>query len=195
MELEATAGRRLLDHILDVARLRIDVFEEYPYLYRGSLDYERQYLQSYLSADSAMVVLAKDAGAVVGASTVIGLWQAEAEFRQPFISRGQALEAVAYFGESVLQKEYRGRGIGHRFFDEREAHARRLGCQWAAFCAVERDADHPLRPAGYRALHEFWSGRGYVRQPDLQVRLSWLDVDQPAPTSKVLTFWIRRLSD
>ena len=35
--------------------------------------------------------------------------------------------------ESVLLPAWRGRGMGHRFFDLREEHARSLGRRWAAF--------------------------------------------------------------
>jgi hypothetical protein len=31
----------------DVARLRITVFREFPYLYDGNFDYEKKYLASY----------------------------------------------------------------------------------------------------------------------------------------------------
>jgi GNAT superfamily N-acetyltransferase len=192
MHIETVQGQALREHIDDVARLRMLVFEEFPYLYKGSLEYEQRYLQSYVTAESARVVLARDEHEVVGASTVIGLWEAETVFREPFIARGQSVRDVAYFGESVLLPTARGQGVGHRFFDEREAHARTLGCAWTVFCAVERAADHTLRPADYRELHSFWLGRGYERQADLPVSLSWLDVDQPAPTSKRLTFWTRR---
>ena len=36
-------------------------------------------------------------------------------------------------------------GIGHPVFDLREAHARVRGFSQAAFCAVIRSDDHPLR--------------------------------------------------
>ena len=70
-------------------------------------------------------------------------------FQKPFIERGFALGQVFYFGESVLLPAYRGQGLGHRFFDEREDYARRLGrFNTTAFCAVERAEDDPRRPPG-----------------------------------------------
>ena len=32
----------------DLARLRIEVFRDFPYLYEGDLDYERQYLSTFM---------------------------------------------------------------------------------------------------------------------------------------------------
>ena len=75
---------------------------------------------------------------------------------------GLAAEDVFYCAESVLQERYRGQGVGHRFFDLREAHARALGFSWSVFCAVIRPQQHPLRPAGYRPLDPFWRRRGYA---------------------------------
>ncbi|WP_394701474.1 GNAT family N-acetyltransferase [uncultured Roseibium sp.] len=81
--------------------------------------------------------------------------------RRPFEEAGLDPAEVFYFAESVLDPDYRGRGIGHRFFDEREAHARSLGCSTAAFCAVIRPDDHPMRPEDYSPLDPFWTKRGY----------------------------------
>ena len=100
-----------------------------------------------------------------------------------------------YFGESVLLPGYRGQGIGHRFFDEREAHARslgRFGC--TAFCAVDRAADDPRRPAGHRGNELFWTRRGYVREPGLTMRLAWQEIGEATPSEKPMTFWTRAVS-
>ena len=41
---EALTGADVRTVLDDVARLRISVFRDFPYLYDGSLDYERDYL-------------------------------------------------------------------------------------------------------------------------------------------------------
>src|SRR5690606_21744902 len=101
------------------------------------------------------------------------------EFKAPFLAVGIDPQQVFYFGESVLSSSYRGRGLGVRFFEEREAYARRLGrFDWCAFCAVERPKDHPLRPAGYAPLDEFWGRRGYAQRADLRTMLAWQDIGE-----------------
>ena len=70
------------------------------------------------------------------------------EFAAPFAAAGFDLADTFYCGESVLLPDYRGRGVGHRFFDLREAQARKIGRRWCCFCAVIRPDDHPLRPPG-----------------------------------------------
>jgi GNAT superfamily N-acetyltransferase len=132
---------------------------------------------------------------VVGASTGIPLTDETAAFQQPFVDRGIALHEVFYFGESVLLREYRGRGLGHRFFDQREGYARHLGrFALTAFCAVERDADDPRRPAGHRDNDTFWNQRGYARQEEMFCELYWQEIGAAQPSPHRLRFWLRPLT-
>jgi len=117
----------------------------------------------------------------------------QSAFQAPFREKGLALEDVFYFGESVLLHAYRGQGLGHRFFDEREAHARALGFRLAAFCAVERAHDDPRRPADYRPNDAFWRKRGYDMQRDMVCRLSWKEPGNDVPNEHLLRFWLRTL--
>lgn len=189
-------GADMAPHLADVARLRIAVFREWPYLYDGDETYEARYLETYLRTPDSVLVLAFDAGRVVGASTGLPLADEEAVFRAPFEARGIAVDDVFYCGESVLLPEYRGRGLGHRFFDEREAHARALGrFRWTAFAAVDREDDDPRRPPNHRGNEAFWHKRGYERQPTLTMRLTWKELGEPRESGKPLTFWLRPLDN
>lgn len=177
----------------DVAGLRIAVFRDWPYLYDGDLAYERDYLQSYRDSDKAIVVGAFDGGRLVGASTGAPLTDHADDFAAAFAGSGLDLGDIFYCAESVLLPGYRGQGIGHRFFDHREAHARALGFVKSAFCAVQRPDDHPMRPTDYRPLDPFWRARGYEPLPGVVAQFLWKDVDETRETQKPLQFWIRDL--
>ncbi|MDY0021009.1 GNAT family N-acetyltransferase [Arenimonas caeni] len=195
IEVRRLAGRELEPWLEAVAALRVAVFRDWPYLYEGDPAYETEYLRAYAASAGAVVVLALDGERVVGASTGLPLADDTLEFQRPFLDAGRPVDDVFYFGESVLLPEYRGRGLGHRFFDEREAHARASGrFRWTAFCAVDRDPADPRRPPGHRGNEAFWIGRGYVRQPGMTVRLAWPEPGDPTPTEKPLTFWLRPLA-
>ena len=184
----------MLQHLPSVAALRISVFRAFPYLYDGDPAFEEKYLSAYARSPDSVFVLAIDDDRVVGAATGIPLVQDDEPFRQPFRGHGVPEAEVFYFGESVLLPAYRGRGIGHCFFDEREAHARRLGgFRWTAFAAVDRAEDDPRRPASYRPNDAFWSKRGYVRQPGMTMRLAWRELGEVEESEKPLTFWMRPL--
>lgn len=189
----ALRGAALEAALDDVARLRIAVFRDWPYLYDGSLDYEREYLQTYRDSAGALLVGAFFGDVLVGASTSTPMEDHAEAFAAPFAGRGVALEHILYGAESVLLPEYRGKGIGHRFFDLREEHARALGRSHVAFCSVMRPDDHPLRPAHYRTNDAFWAGRGYAPLEGVVAEFSWKDVGQEGETVKPLQFWMRKV--
>ncbi|HEY4055937.1 MAG TPA: GNAT family N-acetyltransferase [Kofleriaceae bacterium] len=180
---------------LDVlAELRIRVFREFPYLYEGSLEYEAKYLGAYAESPKSLVVIARDGERIVGAATAMPLAVHTDNVMPALIAAGYAPDRVYYFGESVLDADYRGRGIGHAFLDEREAVARELGYATAAFCAVERPADHPARPAGYRSLHELWTKHGFRQRPEIVTTFEWKDLGDAEETPKKMIFWTKELS-
>ena len=193
MEVRTLTGPALDAALDDVARLRIAVFRDWPYLYDGSLDYERKYLESYRSSPGALVVGAFDGPRLVGAATGTPLEDHAEDFAAPFAATGLKLSDVFYCAESVLLADYRGQGLGHAFFDAREAHARALGRSVSAFCSVQRPADHPLRPAAFRPLDDFWRKRGYEPMPGVIARFRWRDVGAAQESIKPLQFWGRRL--
>jgi GNAT superfamily N-acetyltransferase len=183
-----------LEAVLDaVAGLRITVFRDWPYLYDGSLDYEREYLRAYRDNPGALIVGAFHEGRLVGASTSTPMEEHAPEFSAPFRKLGIAPEKILYGAESVLLRPYRGIGLGHRFIDLREAHARALGRTHVAFCSVIRPEDHPARPAVFRSNDAFWRGRGYETVPGAIAHFSWKDLGDMAETEKPLQFWMRAL--
>lgn len=192
MRVQALRGAELAAALDDLARLRITVFRDWPYLYDGDLAYERAYLAPYRDNPRAVVAGAFD-GALVGAATGTPMEDHAKDFAAGFASTGIALSDIFYCAESVLLPAYRGRGIGHRFFDIREGHAAALGRRYIAFCAVQRPDDHLLKPAGYRPLDAFWRGRGYAPLPGVVAQFRWRDLGDDTETAKPLQFWMRSL--
>ncbi|AKD58127.1 GNAT family N-acetyltransferase [Spirosoma radiotolerans] len=179
----------------ELAALRIAVFYDYPYLYEGSVDYEKSYLETYARAERSLLFAVYDGEQLVGATTALPLRDETAEVQAPFLAAGYDIDTIFYFGESILLPAYRGLGLGNRFFDEREAHARRFGqYKLACFCAVQRPVDHPLRPDGYKPLDEFWTKRGYRRDNTLQSSFIWPDRNEPVETVKPMIYWTRMLN-
>ncbi|WP_375691455.1 GNAT family N-acetyltransferase [Pseudooceanicola sp. LIPI14-2-Ac024] len=191
-EVRVLAGAALEAALDDVARLRIEVFRAFPYLYDGDLDYERGYLAAY-RAESAILVAAFDGTRIVGAATGSAMEDHAEDFAAPFADRPERFADIFYCAELVLLPEYRGQGIGHAFFDAREAHARRLGRRHAAFCAVIRPDDHPARPATYAPLDPFWRKRGYAPLPGVVARFRWKDIGAEDQSDHALQFWMRDL--
>ena len=198
VHVEPLTGAEIAGALPALAELRIAVFREWPYLYEGSLDYEQHYLSRFAKADGAVIVAARDGDTIVGVATAAPLGGHTAAFVPLFAKHGYDPDRIFYFGESVLLAAYRGQGIGHRFFDHREARARmQSGANGAfthtAFCGVVRPADHPKRPPGYRPLDGFWTKRGYAKVEDLIGSFSWKEIGESAETEKPMQFWIKEL--
>ena len=193
IRVEPLQGAALEAALDDVARLRIEVFRDWPYLYDGDLQYERDYMRAYRDNPAAVLIGAYDGDRLIGAATGTPLEDHADDFAAPFAEAGLDMGDVFYFAESVLLPGYRGQGIGHRFFDLREAHARGVGRRRAAFCSVMREEDHPARPEGARSHDAFWRGRGYRPLPGAVAWFSWKDIGAQAESRKPLHFWIRTL--
>lgn len=193
--IESLTGPQLTPAIIEsVARLRMEVFREWPYLYDGDMAAEEEYLGHYAKTPGAVVVAAKDGEAIVGVSTAMPLAEEHAEFIAPFPKLGYEPAEIFYCAESVLRKNYRGQGIGHQFFDARELHARALGgFRFVTFCGVMRPEDHPARPSDYVPLDAFWRKRGYEPVPGLVTEFPWKDIGDTEESRKPMQFWIREL--
>lgn len=194
LRIASLAGPEALPFLAALARLRITVFRDFPYLYDGGEADEQSYLTKFAASPRAGLIVAFDGAVPVGCATCMPLADAGEAVAAPFAARGIALERVFYFGESVLRAEYRGQGAGVAFFDAREAHARRVSdADTAAFCAVRRAPEHPLRPEGYVPLDAFWHKRGFTPQPDMTCTMRWTQIDGPGQAENTLAFWTKPL--
>ena len=186
-------GEALKEALPALAQLRIEVFRAFPYLYVGSQEYEQHYLRAFTQSRDAVLVAARDGETIVGCATGSGIGADHNELIEPLTKAGIDLDTTFYCGESVLLPEYRGQGIGHAFFDHREAQARAHGYKRSLFCGVVRPADHPRRPANYRPLDDFWRARGYRPLPGVTAAFAWKDLDEDHETPKPMQFWMREL--
>lgn len=186
-------GGAIVRYIPDLAQLRIRVFREWPYLYEGDLAHEEEYLRIYSESPTAVIVLALDGGKVIGASTAVALTSEPQKMQDALRAAGFDPAKILYAGESLLYPEFRGHGVGLRFFEERETHARRLGMTHVAFCRVIRAKDDPRRPADAVDLDDYWRRRGYTLRSDIRTEFSWKEVGGDEPVVNAMEFWIKTL--
>ena len=192
--IKTCTGPAILEHLDELARLRIEVFRDWPYLYEGNEKYEKKYLKTFAKAPGAVLVLAFEGEKIIGASTGLPMSRETWNVQRPFRAKGMDVGRFFYFSESVLDKNHRGKGLGVRFFEEREAWARSLGgFDWLAFCGVVRPENHPLRPENYRPLDFFWKKRGFERADGLVCQMDWQDVGEAAESRKDLQFWWKNI--
>jgi len=188
-------GDAIATVIGELARLRTEVFREWPYLYDGDLASEQRYIGSYAMTPKAVVVVARattpTGSRIVGASTALPA--TDSKLRLALASAGIDADSTCYFGESVLLRPWRGQGVGVRFFHERELAARAMGARHACFAAVLRDPADPRRPPDYQPLDRFWTRRGYARLPGQRIEISWKEPGSPSDLPHGLELWAKHL--
>lgn len=190
---QLAVGSTIAIHAAAITRLRMQVLREWPDLFDGDEAFSAGMLTPCLESWRSVAVLVSDGDTLVGASTGLPLADECETVREPFRAAGLDPSRVFLLRDSMLAAPWRGRGLGHRFFDERESHARGLGgFDYTAFLAVDRPAAHPLRPPFGRDRTEFWRKRGYAPREAVRVALDW-----PEPgageVAHTLTAWLRPL--
>lgn len=191
--LELYSGPALLPYLPEIARLRITIFREFPYLYKGSEDIETKYLQAYAEAPDACVFVVRDGETIIGAVTGVPLSGEPAAFTASFAAGPYPLDTIYYLGEVLFLPGYRGQGLGSQLLKELADHVRSLGRYRHLACAtIERPEDHPLRPSDYHPIDGLLIRAGLIRHPELHVTLPWPDLDGNV-TENTMVFWIKEL--
>jgi GNAT superfamily N-acetyltransferase len=191
LELRAFAGAGIAPHLATIAGLRARVLAGWPYLRAPDPAAELAGLDTLAGDDSAVAVLAFDAGTAVGAATAQRLDRAGAGMAAAFAMTDLPPEQTMLMGEAVLLPDYRGQGAGHVLIAARERHARRLGLRWSVLATYDRPGP---RPAGWGPLDPFWRARGYRPLMGVGVPVSWREIGAAAPQGHMLDLWVRDLT-
>ena len=113
LRIETLSGEAMKPHIETLARLRIAVFREFPYLYDGDPANEQVHLSHFARSPGAGLVVAFDGSEPVGCSTCLPAADEDESVQAPLRQRQADPARVSYFGESVLLPAYtRGRDCG-----------------------------------------------------------------------------------
>lgn len=194
IHIRAFTGSSLKRYLHSIAKLRVDVFREYPYLQEPNLPKETEYLKRFCACRESIGVLVFDNTTLVGASLGIPLSLEVPEYKRPFEEKRIDISSYFCFSESALLKNYRGRGIGHHFFDVRETHV--VHCKkytHISFCVPKQEGNDPLRPKDYLPLNDFWRKRGYIHYPYLTTCVEWRNLGETTPKEHPMTFWIKEV--
>ena len=150
-------GDKIKTYLHSLAKLMTEVFKEYPYMREAHIAQQTEYIKKAASYKESIAVLIFDNTTLVGASLGIPLNGESKEIQNPFTEKGLNVNEVFFFTALLLLKPYRRRGIGHHFFDVREAHV--LHCKkftHISFCVPQLPENDALRrPEDYLPLENF----------------------------------------
>ena len=171
-------GATIADGLNDMATLRLDIFQEYPYLYQGGREDELNYLSTYAEAPDACAILAYDGSSIIGAATGMPLIHEDAQMLDAFAGTTLPLNEIYYVGELLFRPPYRNCGLGQKLLAQLESHIRSLGSYRTLTCAtVKRPDDHPSRPPDYIPITQFLARTGFARLPGVTTHFRWRETD------------------
>ncbi len=187
-------GSHLKSYLHPIAKLRMEVFKEYPYFEEPDLNHEIKYLEKIFSCKETIGVLIFDNTTLIGVSLGCPLTLEEAAIQNPILERHTTVDSYYFFGNSTLLKNYRSRGIGHHFYDAREMHVTQYKkFKHICFCVPDCSGLDANRPKDYVPLIDFWRKRGYIHHPEIKCTLSWKKLNETQTSNIPMSFWIKEL--
>lgn len=194
LSLRALSGAEAKAYLEPIAKMRMRFFREFPYLYEGSLDYEKNYLETYFGSPNSAVLLVFKENTIVGFSNIIPLNEELEEIQAAFKENDLPVEDYLYIGEVILDPICRNQGLSRRFFDFHESYAQERGYSKLVFMTVKRPTNHPQRPKNYRPLEPIWRHFGYELLPGVAVKIPWKQVDTQEEEPNTLDVWFKELN-
>ena len=180
-------GLDVIPYLDDIARLRITIFREFPYLYEGSLAYEKEYLAKFSRSKESVTILAKDQEEVIGVFTGLPL-HLEEETITRSIPQEKLLDSF-YFSELLLLKAYRKQGIGKNLLQQMETIIKQKAVyQRIVFASILREENHSLKPLDYYSMDNAWKKYGYSKTTDT-CQILWKEINQEEESPKTLAIW------
>lgn len=179
--------------LTNISRLRIEIFSEYPYLYDGDEESEREYLEKFYEMKDSLAIGAFDKENSIGGATAYPLVYESENLTQSFLDHGRALKDYFCIGEILLKKEYRNQGLGSRMCSKIEAFARNKGFPNICFFEIDRGPEDPKRPLDYQKLDPYWERQGYRKHTELVGFIPYKELGDSFESPKKMIFWIKKL--
>lgn len=195
MEFITITGPEFENYIETVATLRLTIFKEYPYLYDGTIQTEKNYLKNYARSKNSLTILVKDGEKIVGAITGMPLVEMEETFVTPFYKNQLPIHPFYYLGEVLLFKEYRGQGIEKRLYNTFEEWLKNKN-EWSKIAVAElkRDKNDPRRPKDYVDMHDFWESLGFKEHPEVILEMPYKEIGSKEVIPHSLIFLFKQLA-
>ncbi len=160
------------EEIAQLAQMRLDYFREYPYLYDGTLEYEKNYLGEYKEkAVDGYLVQAFDEKdgekMLVGILTGCGFCSDIEIIRDGaklFAENNISTQDRYYLGEAIIIPEYQGRKILPHMLWELGKQVIKLN-KYSSLCflTVIREENDSRKPEGYKSTDTLWEKLGCHR--------------------------------
>jgi hypothetical protein len=180
-------GLSVSPYIKDIAKLRIETLKDFPYLYKGDLKKEIEYLEkTYLSSNDSWFLLYLSSSGVAGGVGITPLDMLPDEIKEPFIINGINMSDYVYIGEAMLLKDFRDRGLFRNMLSFAEKQSKFAGKKYVTFSYVEREKTNNQN---CRSGDSLWEKFGYFRVINGYIEQKWMRSDSKKIEANRLYLW------
>jgi GNAT superfamily N-acetyltransferase len=181
-----------LAYIPELAKLRIEIFKEYPYLYDGDFEYEQKYLSKFVHAPESLIALVFDTDKIVGAFSGLPMRYEEGNLQSVW---EEELDSLYYFSELLLLPGYRKFGIGSQLMSQAEKWVEQLDTEYTklVLATVIRAENHPSKPIDYQSLNTLWEKFDYTLLKGKTCTIAWKELGEIIESEKPMQFWSKEL--
>lgn len=165
-DIEIFQGKEIEEHIDNIAAFRLSAFKEYPYLYLGNMECEKNYLRGYVKEEKATLLIAKVNSELIGIFTgtsLLGHSDIVKEAKNIFEINGFEPEEYYYLGEMIVLPEYRSLQIAQNLLFLQKKIAKDWGFKKICALVVERKDEHLQKPKDYKSLSPLYRRWGFEK--------------------------------
>lgn len=197
--IELCAGKDVKKYLELVSKFRIKLFAKYPYLYKGDLEYEKKYIDSYANNTQSTIAAAKIDQEIIGLSTGIPLIsESEILSEADSLFKNQHIDPkkIYYYGEIMVLPKFRGHNISSRLLNAQDELIKTWGYTHVSLLTVVREKNHPLQPINYKSTDIVWEKMGY-HKTGLQLKFYWPTFQNDGTIKEedhVLELWLREIN-
>lgn len=198
ISVEIVVGSDIQKYIDYVSALRISTFKDYPYLYKGSLNYEKKYIENYILDNKATLAFAKVNNKIAGISTGIPLAsnsEIVKDIQVIFHKNNIDISRYYYYGETIVLPAYRRQGLTTMLYQKQNELVRNWGFKYTTILTVMREDDDPLKPKGYQKPDEIWKHLGFYKN-GLVCAHNWPTIQKSGEVIEAynkLELWVKNL--
>jgi len=195
INIQTYSGESLAVEIGALVDFRLRYFREFPYLYVGAEEGEREHIAEYTTNPTARLVITRDGERIIGVAIGTMLFtetEILCQAGEPLQQLGIVPELSYYFGEMILVPEERSKGIGKQMLEALKNAGQEQGATRFCFLSVTRESNDVRRPAGYVDSDVIFRKFGFEKT-DVFVTFEWKTVQSDGSIEKVanqLDLWI-----
>ena len=192
-------GNELEELIPEIAKARLELFKEFPYLYEGTYENELKYLTDFVKNPKSIILTAHEADkliAFVTATAVESGFDLTEAIKDLMQKEDIDTSKYFYISEMMVYPEFRSFELQNKLKKDIENYAKENSYTKVCFLSVFRENDHPLRPEGYKEISRLWKFNKN-HKTDISTEFEWNTVQKDSESKLMnnrLDLWEKKLT-